>query len=119
MRRVNDTVLVGDDDASIDGNQIDSNQLINISFHCLLSDATGAGTFKVQASNDKCPQGAPNAFVVTNWVDVPNASVALLAGAQKGLITLTNISYRWLRVVYTVGTPGDGTATVNSFAVGV
>ena len=122
MRQVNVQVASGANTATINGIQIDANQLINASFHLLVGDATAAGTFKIQASNDVAPAGGANVagnFVVTNWVDIPNATVTQAAGTRQALIQLSEISYRWIRAVWVETTPGTSTNQVNMFAVGV
>lgn len=120
MRQVNTQVLSGADTATVTGAQIDANQLINASFHLLVGDATAAGTFKIQASNDICPVGqAAQNFVAANWVDIPNASVTQAAATQQALISLTDMSYRWVRAVWTKTTAGTTTVVVNMMAVGV
>lgn len=115
MRNVNCNVLSAPDTTSQNGIQIDSNQLISASFHCYFGDATAAGTFKLQASNDIA--GSRNmtpidGFTVTHWVDIPNQSVAIVAGASA-LLSLSDFAYRWLRVVYTSTSGGSTTITVN------
>lgn len=42
MRQVNTQILSGSNAGSINGIQIDSNQLINASFHLIVGDATVA-----------------------------------------------------------------------------
>ena len=119
MRQVNVQVLSGSDAATVLGSTIDANQLYNASFHLLVGDATAAGTFKIQASNDICPVGQQaSQFTPTNWVDIPNASVTQAAATQQAIIQLNNMSYRWLRAVWTKTTSGTTTVTVNLFAVG-
>lgn len=120
MRQVNDQVLSGVDTASINGMQLDTNQMINMSFHCVVSDSTAAGTFKLQASNDisQIPPGQGN-FTATNWVDIPNQSVTMTAGTLQGLLTLSEMSFRWVRAVWTKTTSGTGTVTVTRFGQGI
>jgi len=120
MRQVNTQVLSGSDAATVYGSQLDTNQIINSSFHCVISDNTAAGTFTVQASNDICAvgQGDQN-FVVTNWVNIPSATVTLTAGQKQGIIFVSESAYRWMRAVYTSTTPGTGTVVVNWFAQSV
>lgn len=120
MRQVNVAILSGSNSATINGSQIDANQLINASFHLIVGDATAAGTFKIQASNDIAQVGqVPGTFTVTNWVDIPNASVVQAAATQQALISLSNMSYRWIRAVWTSTTPSNTTNTVNMFAQGI
>jgi hypothetical protein len=117
MRQVNDLVLSGSDAGTVLGSQLDTNQIINSSYHFVLSDNTAAGVCSLQASNDICQvgQNAQN-FVVTNWVAIPGATVTLAAGAKQALISLDESAFRWVRAVYTSTTPGTGTVTVNRFA---
>src|SRR5690606_13121726 len=103
MRYVNVNVLSDLATDDINGDQIDSNQLISGSFHLVTSEATESGTFKLQASNDVPPNGktGPNAgqFVVTNWVDIPNQSASITSGGDA-ILTLAQMSYRWVRAVF-------------------
>ena len=116
MRQVNDLVLSGSDAASVNGSQLDTNQSVNVTFHCVLSDSTAAGTFSIQGSNDVCQTGqSAQNFVVTNWVTIPNASVTMTAGMKQAMIILAETPCRWMRAVWTSSTPGTGTVTVNRF----
>jgi len=119
MRQVNANVLSGSNTATVTGSQIDSNQLIDASFHLVVGDATAAGTFIVQASNDVCPVGQANSgnFVVSNWATV--SSTPQPAGTEQIIVLLSNIAYRWLRVQWTHTTSGTSTVNVNMFANGV
>jgi len=118
MRELNVQVASGLNTASVTGQQIDSNQLIDVSFHLVIGDTSAAGTLVIQASNDVCPIGqqAQN-FVVTNWATI--SSTAQVAGAQQTMVLLSNISYRWIRAVWTHTTSGSSTAVINMFALGV
>lgn len=116
MKNVNAIVLQADNDDSANGDQIDASQIYAASFQAINGDTGAAGTVKIQASNDLCPAGyLPDAFTVTNWVDIPSASVAVVAGAPV-LISLPNVTYRWLRVVFTETSPGNTTITVQMYA---
>jgi hypothetical protein len=120
MRNQTIQVLSANDDVTRNGIQIDADQIITASFHLVLSDATGAGTFKIQASNDIGPTGqAAQNFTVTNWVDIPSATVTQTAGNKQALITLATTNYRWMRAVWTQSTGGSGTLTVNMNSNGV
>lgn len=119
MRNVNTTVLSAIDTASANGSQIDANQLINPSFQIVFGDATAAGTFKIQASNDICnDRYQPATFTVTNWTDVPSATATIASGASA-IITIQNQQFRWLRAVFTRSGGGSTTVTVNMNAAGV
>lgn len=119
MRQVPARILSGATNGSVNGSQVDSNQLIAASFHIIFTGNDEAGTFKIQASND-IPTNNANVFVVTNWVDIPNAT-ASVASASPKLITINPMSYRWIRAVYTRSSGGasDKTVIVNMFAQSV
>lgn len=120
MRQVNDKVLSGANNVTVTGAQLDTNQMINMSFHCILGDSTAAGTFKLQASNDisQIPPGQ-GGFTAKNWVDIPNQSIAMPAGTTQALLTLSEMSFRWVRAVWTVTTAGTTTVAVNRFGQGI
>jgi hypothetical protein len=120
MKYLNCPVLSASDTASQTSAAIDSQQLMGASFHIYFGDNTVAGSVKLQASNDICATNysAQYNFVPTNWVDIPSASVSIVAGAPE-LITLPNTStmYRFMRVVYTFSSGGSSTINVNMFAM--
>lgn len=87
---------------------VNSNQLVSLSVHAYNTDATAAGTLKVQASNELLY--SPN--TPTHWVDVPSAT-ATMAANTPGLVTIPNMTYQWVRVVYTQTTPGSGNVVVS------
>lgn len=118
MKQVNCNVYTHRDDQSSNGAAIDSSQLVSSSFHIVPGKNDDAGTLKIQASNDEF-NGAQN-FAPTNWVDIPNATSSISSGAPA-LITIANLSYRWLRVSYTRSGGGSSTTfmVVNMFAVSV
>lgn len=118
MRNVCVTALSAADDVSRTGAKIDANQLINASFQPVFSDVDAAGSVKVQASNDPTLGVPRDTFTPTNWSDVPNASAAVVAGVAP-MIVLQNMSFSWIRVVFTQTSPGTGAVTVNMNAVGV
>lgn len=119
MKYVNSQVLSAADTSSQNGNQIDANQLISASFHAYFGDGSANGTVKIQGSNDITNQGYnPDNFVVSNWTDVPNASASITSGASA-LITINQLSYRWLRVVYTRSSGGSSTVTANMFGISI
>jgi hypothetical protein len=71
-----------------------------------------AGTLKMQASNDD-PAAGPSA--VTNWSDIPSASVSV-SGAGAYLIPKLDLCYQYVRLVYT--NSGTGTVQVVFKALG-
>lgn len=122
MRNLCENVLSAADHLSSNGNQIWATQLVSASFQAYFSDATAAGTFKLQSSNDKPPAGSlSTGFVVTNWVDIPNQSASIVAGASA-VLTVANMSYQWIRAVYTdtaagvqtISTVADVSGSLNS-----
>ncbi len=118
MKYLNTIVLSAVDTSSQNGPQIDSNQLISASFQTIFGDATAAGTIKIQASNDPAPTHytAQSNFTVTNWVDIPSATATITSGASS-IITIPQLSYRWLRAVYTRSSGGSTTIIVKMMAV--
>lgn len=118
MRHANFVALSGADTASVNGSQIDANQIIQASFQIVFADATATGTFKLQASNDICnDQYQPNTFTVTNWTDIPSATAAIASGASA-LLSLNNMAYRWVRAVYVRSSGGSTTVVVNANVLG-
>jgi hypothetical protein len=120
MRNLCYELLRADDSTDQTSSKIDANQLVSISVMAIFSDTDAAGSVKLQFSNDPCNAGnvAASAFTPTNWLDVASASVAVVAGAKVALV-LPQITYRWLRVVWTQTTPGTGEITVNVNALGI
>lgn len=119
MRNTNCQILSGANTGSVNGSQIDANQLVSASFHAFQGDGTAAGTVKIQASNDVCAYGNLAAdFVVTNWVDIPSATASVASGGPV-LITIAQMSYRWIRAVYTRTSGGSSTVVVNMNALSI
>jgi len=116
MKQINCSILSAVDTASQTGAAVEASQLVSMSAHAYFGDVTAAGTLKLQASNDPDAQGPVSTFVPTNWVDIPSASAAIAAGAPA-LITIANMSYRWVRAVYTRTGGGSSTINVNMFAI--
>lgn len=119
MRNINCIALSADDSVSSNGSAIDSNQLVSSSFQAIFGDATAAGTFKIQASNDtynaryNYPEGT---FAPANWTDIPNATASIASGASA-ILLLGQMSYRWVRAVYTSSSGGSTTIIVNMNAL--
>lgn len=120
MRNAVVTVLNAVDTGSANGAAIAANQIVSASFHVVFGDVTAVGIVRVQASNDFSPSGTlmPDSFTVTNWVDVPSATVSPTAGGQY-LITITQSAYQWLRVVWTRTSGGSTTIVVNMNSLSV
>lgn len=121
MRNINCNVLSGVENSTVVGSFVDANQLVSASFHAYFSDASGTGKFTLQASNDIAPARnmvAIDNFAPTHWVELPN-QVANITGGTPAILTIKQVSYRWLRA-YWVGTGiGAGTVNVNMDALSV
>lgn len=75
----------------------------------VVTTGTSTGTLKLQFSNDLClGQEVP---VPLNWTDIPSAAVAV-AGAGAVGIPKTELSYAYVRAVYTHTNSAAGTVTV-------
>lgn len=119
MRNVNCNILSAVDTATQTGGKVDSNQLVSASFAVYFGDATADGTVKIQASNDvNNDRYQAAAFTPVNWVDIPNASASITSGSSA-IITIANMSYRWIRAVYTRNSGGSTTINVLMNALGV
>lgn len=119
MRNNNCQVLSGADTGSVNGSQVDANQIISASFQIVFGDASAAGTFLLQGSNDIAParnMTAIDGFVVTNWTAIPSQTTSITGGASA-LLTIANSTYRWLRAVYTSASGGSTTVVVNMNAL--
>ncbi len=121
MRNLNKNILSAVDTSSQNGQQVDASQLYAASFAAYFGDASANGTVKIQASNDPAPArevSAIDGFVVTNWVDIPNASTTITSGSSA-LITVSGMAYGWIRAVYTRSSGGSTTVNVVMNAQGI
>jgi len=119
MKNVSCNVLSAVDTASHNGIQIDSNQLISASFQAVFGDITAAGTLQIQMSNDIFLESyQPSNFTVTNWTNIPSASASVSAGASV-VILIPQVSFRWMRAIYTSSSGGSSTINVQMFAVSI
>lgn len=116
MRQVNKQILSGANTVTVVGSQIDSNQLVNISFHLVVGDATAAGSLIIDGSNDVAQIG-PTPFTVVSWAPISTTTQA--AGTQQLIVQLSNVSYRWVRARWVQSTAGTTTVVVNLMAAGV
>lgn len=116
MKHANIVALSGSNAASITSAPIDAIELYRASFQSHMADATGAGTIAIQVSNDIYnAQYLPNAFTPTNWTTIFTNTYN--AASSPTLSDPLELSYRWLRVVFTSTTPGTSTIAVNMFAL--
>lgn len=119
MKTLNEIVLNAlPDTSSQTSAAIDASQLFRVSVQASFTDSAVAGTLKLQCSNDpSTANNLPGLQAPTHWTDVPNTSQTITAGASV-LIPSTEISYRWVRVVFTESSPGSGTVTATLNALG-
>ena len=116
MNTVNVNVLSGPDTATQTGTMIDSSNFFNASFQAVFGDATATGTLAIQASNDLYALkylDNSTLFTPTNWTTI--SSTAVTSGASV-IASFNNLSFRWLRVVYTRTSGGSTTVNVNMYA---
>ncbi len=112
-------ILNAADDVSRTGGAVFTGQKVNMSFQSYCTVLDGSGTVKIQASNDNSSNkgSLSNQFTPTNWVDVPNATGTVTSGSAT-LITLSNVSYNYVRAVYTSSGAGTGNIVVQMCAMG-
>ena len=115
MRNSQVTMLSAANTASRTSAALDVNQVVSASFVISQSDATAAGTFKLQACNDLVTQRdtpTPESQLI-NWVDIPNASVIQTANTKQ-IIVIPNMCFSFIRAVWTASATSTGTVTVNA-----
>jgi hypothetical protein len=105
-------IEAGDAGGNITGAAFDASSLFNCSAQ-VVAAATQLGTVKLQFSNDP----VTDINFVTNWSDLAGKTSAV-SGAAVGSIEKFDVSYAWMRAVYTA-TSGTGVLTVNIKANGV
>lgn len=107
MRQVNIPVIPLQAAATINGDAVPAERLYSCSAQ-ISATGSAAGTLKLQASNDVSgADGLPGPPI--NWNDIPSATAAV-SGAGPVLIPKTDLTYQWIRVVYT--NTGTGTISV-------
>lgn len=115
MRNFNNEVFNGQAIASVTSSALNARQWYAASFIASFTVNDAAGTIKIQASNAFCPDGTlPSNFVPpdASWVDVPSATVTIVAGASALIPMPSNICYTYLRIVWT-RSAGTGFFTVD------
>lgn len=104
MRYLNETVTINNASTTTTA-ALDGSYLAYASAQAVFTDATAAGAFKFQASNDG-----------VHWNDVPNSSQTVATGATT-LIPVTQVCYRQIRAAF-VSTGGAGTIAITFEAQG-
>ena len=112
MRQVNQNIIPVQSAATVTTAAIPALNLFYASAQIAATGAGAAGTLVMQASNDDLT--AANAVPV-NWSNIPSATIAV-SGAGAFLIPKIELSYQWVRLVYT--NSGTGTISVVFKALG-
>lgn len=109
-------LAAGDMSGSISSNPFRVENMDLAALQAVWTGAAPTGTFKLQASCDAGTdaQTGPSGFGVTNWTDVASSSNAITASGDF-MWNLTDMGYRWVRVVYT-RTSGTGTLLITANA---
>lgn len=120
MKYVNKQILNALDNASRNSVTIDSSQLYRASFLVRFNGAAedAVGNLVVQVSNDIPPaagQPAQN-FTVTNWATL---STTVVSSGDIAKTITADITYRWIRIIYTRTSGGTGSVVCDFFALGV
>lgn len=79
----------------------------------LVATGTAAGTIQIQASDDKAIGLPANQFQPTNWNNI--GTPVTVSGAGSYLVPSgTEISYEYLRLVYTDASGGSATGNISA-----
>ena len=117
MKHLSASVLSASDATSQTSSAIDCVEMFSASFQTFFGDATAAGTMQIQASNDVChTQNLPATFTPTNWTNIASATSTVTAGAST-IILIPQVTFRWMRVVFTSSAAGSTTINTNIFAL--
>lgn len=107
MRTVTYAAIEGEPSTGLVSSSIPVDQATQVTVVVTVAGSTAAGTVSIEASNDDPSSAFPvGEFVPTNWVAVPNASVAVSGNGQY-LVPIANLAYQFIRVVFTY-TSGSG-----------
>ena len=111
--------------------QLTTNQVLNVNstspasalksifMYAMAANFTGSatGSIKLQASNDPETNDTPPSGIPfpapTNWADIANSTFAIVPGMTEVLWNVRDVAYNYVRVVYTDGSGGTSTATMN------
>lgn len=85
--------------------------MVRASFQ-LVATGTAAGTIQIQASNDKSVGLPPNQFQPTNWSNI--GSSVTVSGAGAYIVPELELSYEYVRLVYTDTSGGSATGTLSA-----
>lgn len=87
-----------------------ADKIVRASFQ-VSTTGTAAGSLQVQVSNDIAVGAYPNKFIPTNWGNLGSA-LSVTTGPAVFFISETEMSYEYIRVVYTDSTSGAATGTI-------
>lgn len=97
--------------ASINSGALWADKMLRISVQAVAT-AANTGSVQVQVSNDKATGANPWAYSPTNWNDL--GSALTLSGTTPVLLQETEVSYEYIRLVYTDASGGTATGTVTA-----
>lgn len=102
-------------DQSLSGDFVSPAQYIqytdNICFH-ISATGTPTGIFGIQGSGNRIVDFQKNVISAGTWVDIPTSQSGAVSGAPNEIIfDLNQLSFPWVRVIYT-RTSGTGTANI-------
>lgn len=120
MRPLNDILLSAVDvSTSQASSAFDCSFIIRASIQAVFTGSPN-GLLSFQASNDAgiASGGLPNQFIPTNWSVIQNGNMFVNA-AGVWLMPETEMSYQYLRVVFTPVPVSSGTMTVRIKSVGI
>lgn len=102
MRQFNKKIINSTADTTQNSALIDTRQTIQCSAIATFADATAAGVFKLQGSNDEYKDGynIPLKDFSPTWTDIPNQSNNVSAGVASVLYLNVN-TFAFLRAVFT------------------
>lgn len=105
--------------ASVTSDVIDLENVIYLAIQAVWT-GTPTGTIKLEASCDlgRGNPGNLDGTGVTNWTDVPSATLSPAGSASSGFIELKESGFKWARLVYT-RSGGSGSLTARFNAKGV
>ena len=84
--------------------------LDNVSYQINITTSNSTGTFTIQGSNDFQAQDNLNTVATGNWVTLTLSGIPVAAGANDNImLTLNQLPFRAIRLVYTSSTAGTGT----------
>lgn len=120
MRNVCVSILSAADTSDQNGAAVNVNQIVSASFGALFGDATAEGLVKIQCSYDQPPGGNLASFTpsTSSWLDIPNATVNVTAGACAPIV-IANMCFFWIRAVWDRSSGGSTTVNVKMNALSI